>query len=413
MNEKTRVAINLAVFGVVFGAMLVWAAGNVVTVDRLERPYSLTLYSDAASGISANAEVAYLGVHYGRVTGVDLMDGGVRIDMLIDRGRQIPVGSTPRIFRKSAIGEPYIDFNPPAGFDPGAEDVQYYEDDDEVVDADGQRVLAQVPLEFSELLRSASELIGNIEPDQAASLLSELATGLEGRGEDLRRFTTAVDELSATFAERTETLDRLTENNTRLTHVLADHRGALGSTISDLALLASSLRNAAGDTQVLLDRGTDLVALAADLIEDTRPAVDCLLDDLVPVMGAAATPDRLADLEHYLQTGPTGYGLLADTVAQEADGPWVRVHLTLDLTSPPQQYVPPKPLPPIQPLVACPGVVTTAGGPAAPAGDFRPSTVLSGPGSLPATGTAVAAGLAALLLAGAYALRRITRSVDG
>ena len=409
MNDRLRVTLNLAVFLVVFGFMLVWAAQNVVSVDRVERPYDLVLYADAASGVGSNAEVAYLGVHYGRVDSVELTDGGVELHLKIDRDRQIPVGSTPRIFRKSAIGEPYIDFQPPADFD--ADDAEYYQDDDEVLDPNGERLLAAVPLEFSELLRTASELIGHIEPEQAASLLSELAIALEGRGDDLARFTTSADRLTATFAERTEAIDRLTENNTRLTSVLTEHRGSLGSTITDLSLLAQSLRASAGDTQVLLDRGTALLTVTADLLEDSRPALDCLLDDLVPVMQAGAEPDRLAGLVHYLQTGPTGYGLLASTVDHEADGPWVRVNLEIDITSPPDQYVPALELPPVQPLVPCPGVVP-AGDVAIPT-NFRPTDVLGGRNpALPATGAAAAGSLAAVLVLAAWATRRLSRAAD-
>lgn len=417
MSNKLRIGINIVVFVGVFFAFVVWAFNNVVSWDRLDQPYNVVVHADGASGVAANAEVAYLGVHYGRVSSVELEDGGVRINMKIDKDRRIPIGSVPRIFRKSPIGEPYIDFNPPADLDPAS--AEYYEDGDEVVDAQGNPLRASVPLEFSELLRTASDLISNIEPEQAASLLAELALALDGRGDDLRRFTAAADQLASTFAERTDVLDRLAENSTRLTEVFAEHRGALGSTITDLSALASSLRNASGDTEVLLDRGTQLLTLTADLIEDERPAIDCLLGDLVPVMDAAATDERLASLEHLLQTGPEGFGRLYSTVDHEPDGPWVRVNLVIDLTSPPRQFVPALSLPTIQPLVDCPGVVPRGAVRAADgtivgaaAGDFNPSDVLTptstGP-SLPTTGAAAAGTIAAVLLLAAWATRRISR----
>jgi phospholipid/cholesterol/gamma-HCH transport system substrate-binding protein len=405
VSNRTRIYINLVVFGVVFGGMLYWASQNVVSLDRIEQPYDLVVRADAASGVSANAEVAYLGVHYGRVDSVDLVDGGVEINMKIDRGREIPVGSIPRIFRKSAIGEPYIDFQPPADYDP--ETAAHYEDGDEVAEP------ASVPLEFSELLRTASELIGNIDPASAGRVLDELATALAGRGEDLNQLTLGIDQLSTTFAQRTEALDRLAENNTRLTAVLADHRGALGSTITDLSLLAESLRAATGDTQVLLDRGTALLTITADLLRDARPSIDCLLDDLVPVMDLAAQPNRLADLEHLLQDGPAAYALFATTIDYEADGPWARVNLELAFHDQPVQYVPPLALPPVQPIVACPGVVAAGSGTAIPSTSFDPADVTGGrPGSLPATGAAAAGAIAGVLLLAAVVLRRVSRAAD-
>lgn len=413
MSNRTRIFVNLVVFLFVFAVFVVWAFNNVVSWDRVEQPYTLVVHADAASGVSSNAEVAYLGVHYGQVDSVELVDGGVRIEMKIDKGRRIPIGSVPRIFRKSPIGEPYIDFHPPADLDPDT--ARYFEDGDEIVDTAGRPLRASVPLEFSELLRTASDLIGNIDPEQAASLLSELAVALDGRGDDLRRLTTATDRIAATFAERTDAIDRLARNNTELTELFARHRGALGSSISDLSALASSLRASSGDTEILLDRGTRLLTLAADLLEDERPAIDCLLGNLVPVMDTAATDRRLAELQRFLQTGPEGFGLLYSTIDREPDGPWARVNLTIHLDNPPRQFVPAKPLPPIQPLAGCPGVVPRGATRAADgtivgasSGDFDPSEVRtpSTTAALPTTGAAAAGSIAAVLVLAAWASRR-------
>jgi phospholipid/cholesterol/gamma-HCH transport system substrate-binding protein len=114
-----RVLINLVFFNVVFGVMLLWAVNNLVTLDAVERPYTIYGDFDQAAGVRSDAEVTYLGVNYGRVSGVERREGGVRVTMKIQRDKHIPAGSTARIFRKSAIGEPYIDFAPP---DPFVED---------------------------------------------------------------------------------------------------------------------------------------------------------------------------------------------------------------------------------------------------------------------------------------------------
>ena len=144
-----RVFINLIFFNVVFGVMILWAVNNIVTLDRIERPYTITGDFIQAAGVKANAEVTYLGVHYGRVSGVERRPGGVSVTMKIDRDKDIPAGSIARVFRKSAIGEPYIDFIPP----------ETYEDGDDQRIEPGENIpkdRTTVPLEFSELLRSAS-----------------------------------------------------------------------------------------------------------------------------------------------------------------------------------------------------------------------------------------------------------------
>src|SRR5258705_532413 len=110
-----RTMANLVFFVVVFFVMCVWAVQNIVTIDQIDKPYTVTGTFNAASGILPNAEVAFLGVHYGRITSVTRetgesncgasVTGCVRMTMKIDNDkRDIPRESVARIFRKSAIG---------------------------------------------------------------------------------------------------------------------------------------------------------------------------------------------------------------------------------------------------------------------------------------------------------------------
>lgn len=404
-----RILANLVVFVTVFLVMCVWAARNVVTFDAIEGPYEIDIELQAASGIAPGAEVAYLGVNYGRVGDIELVDGGVRATLKIDDGREIPEGSIASVFRKSAIGEPYIDFQPPEDFDfEGAEEDDFYRPGDVVPVED-----TRTPIEFSELLRTASALISEIEPERAATLLHELALALDGRGDDLREMTEASDTLAATFAERTDALDRLAENNTRLTRVLAEHRSSFGQSVSDLAALAESLRNASGDTEVLLDRGTALLAQVGDLVSDIRPSLDCTLSNIVVVNERSAAPQQLDNLALHLDIGPAAYAQFATTQDMEVDGPWVRVHLTSSPSNPARQYEPPLELPQVPVVPSCPGVRAASTSTAVPGTtDFRPADVLANPGgasALPATGAGVAASGAVVAALAAFAVRRVTR----
>jgi phospholipid/cholesterol/gamma-HCH transport system substrate-binding protein len=256
-----RAVINLVFFNFVFVLMVFWAVNNIVTVDRVERPYTITGEFAQAAGVKANAEVTYLGIHYGRVTGVQRTPGGVSVTMKIDRDKDIPAGSIARVFRKSAIGEPYIDFVPPDSYT--GKSTERIEPGDNV-----PLSRTTVPLEFSELLRSASALVSSIEPEDAGGLIHELSTALVGRGESLRALTTSIDQLTASFVQKTDQLDRLAENSTRLTSVLADHRLSFGRSIANLRAVAETLRSANGDTRVLLDLGPDFLGTTADLVAD-------------------------------------------------------------------------------------------------------------------------------------------------
>ena len=361
-----RVAINLVFFNLVFLVMLFWAINNIVTLDAVEKPYTIRGDFAAAAGVRADSEVTYLGVHYGRVSGVGLRDRGVTVAMKIDRDKDIPAGSIARIFRKSAIGEPYVDFVPPASYT--AADDRRIEPGDRIPQA-----RTTVPLEFSELLRSAGALVSSIDPDKAGSLVHELSLALDGRAQALRDLTTGFDQLTTTFASRTDELDRLAENNTRIVGVLADHRLSIGRSITNLRAVGDALRDAKGDLQSLLETGPQFLTVTADLVADQKQNLDCLLTDLAPTLRMANSAAHLTDLTQLLRDGATGFGYVFSAIDNEPDGPWIRVNLTLPVGvgTDPKIYTPRHELPVVPTVSACSSTLRAAAPYAAPANASR------------------------------------------
>ena len=359
-----RVAINLAFFLGVFAVMVVWATGNVVSVEALERPYQIGVELERSSGIGERAEVAYLGVNYGEVAEVERIPGGVRATLKIKRDKRIPVGSTANVFRKSAVGEPYIDFFPPTEGDL-----------DEFIEPGTVIPVEQTttPLEFSELLRAASRVVSGIDPDRLRVLVHELSLALHERGDDLRRLTESSASLAATFAERTEVLDRLATNNTRLTAVVARHRGSLGQQLTDLRDLAESLERADGDTAVLLERGSRLTRELGDLVSDQKRNLDCTLRGLGRTIQVAGKPERVDDLRRTLQIAPEGFSRVWSARDVLPDGVWVRVGVVSNPNNPPRQYVPPVPVPEPPVITPCDSDLQPSGVEVRPASSRRPA----------------------------------------
>ena len=405
MRLNRRVVVNVGFFLVMFGIMTAWAVQQVVSVDQLEKPYPLEAEFANAFGVLPNAEVTYLGVGYGTVEEVERIPGGVRIGMNIERGRRIPAGATALISRKSAVGEPYVDFAPPEG---STGEGPWLEPGDVV-----PMERTSVPLEFSELLRSASGVIASIPPEKLTTLIHELAVGLEGRSDDLRTLTEAGDELSATFAAESELLDRLTVNNTRLTRVLTEHRGDLASTLASLRQVSDTLKTSRGDTSLLLDRGSVLLTELSALVASQKANLDCDLGVLDVLIDETTTPRRLAELRALLEIGPKAYAQLYDTIDIEPDGPWIRVGNISNETNPPAQYLPPRELPPVVEVEACRSQLRAVSLLSSSAtGDYRPRTAATSPAGLPATGAMGAASGGALLLAG-WAVMSLLRRAAG
>ena len=386
-----RILLNLVTFTVASALMVGWAVSNVVSVDRLEKPYELTAELANTFGVGENAEVTYLGVKFGSIAGVDRVPGGVVVRMKIERDKRIPDGSVAHVLRKSVIGEPYIDFAPPEGYRGG--DGPFYEA--------GARIpkdRTTIPLEFSELLRSADALLASVPPEDVTTLLREASVALNGRTSSLRALAEAGDRLSATLASRSEVLDRLATNNTRLTRVVTEHRSSLGQSISDLRDIAETLKASSGDTTALLDDGSDLMGRLADLVAKHKGNLDCDLKTLELLGDKTTTPERLRGLAALLDIGPRAFAGVWDSTDLDAAGNlWVRVGFVSQRQNPPKQYTPARELPTapkVEPCTSPLRPVSVAGG--ADAG-LR-STQAGGGGALPATGGAplVMGGLALL-----------------
>ncbi|MCU1460589.1 MAG: ABC-type transport system involved in resistance to organic solvent periplasmic component-like [Acidimicrobiales bacterium] len=396
MSRRTRV--NLVTFVLVSLVFLGWAVNNIVSVDRIARPYHI--YADVASsvGLLPGSEVDYLGVTYGSVDRVVRVPGAVRIHLKIDRNKKVPEGSTANVLRKSVLGEQFVDFTPPPGYAGGG---PFYRAGT-VVPEDK----TTVPLEFSELLRSAGRLVASVSPDAVQTLVHEAAVGLSGRADSFRALTDAGDRISQTLAERTAALDRLASNNTRLTHTITDHRDAL-SAITDLRNLADSLKNAKGNTDLLLERGSQLLQITADLVAAHKGDLDCDLKTLTIVTDVTTTPARLAGLRTVLTVAPQAFDQLLDAGSDIEPGPaggparrWIRVGLiTNPRYNPAPQFVPPRQLPPVAVVAACSSTLK-------PVGNYTAGVPLAATGTrLPATGGTALLALALAMVGAALVLR--------
>lgn len=351
---KRRPYINIAVFLLAFFWALGWLASSVVSFKQVEKPYKVTANFENAFGVLAHAEVSYIGVPYGQVTEVKRITDGVRVTMAIDRGRKIPRGATANIQRKSAIGEQYIDFFPPGK---GETLTGYLKAGDEI-----DRAHTTVPLEFSELLRSASALLSEVPPGAVGTIVHESATGLQGNADALQSLAVEGDKLATVLASRTAALDRIATNGGRLTQALADHRASLGASIDNLAALNNALANAKDDLVTALKTGSPLLQQVADLVGNHKAELDCDLRVLEVVVDTATTPVKLQGLRAVLTYAPAAFAAVWDARDIEAEGVWVRVGMIADPTeSRPPTFVPPRALPPVVPAPACVSNVRPSG----------------------------------------------------
>ena len=333
-----RIIVNLAVFLGVFVLLAYWAVSNVVKFDFIERPYRVTAYFSNSPGLRDGFEVAYLGLRVGSIGQVELIDDPsyctpaspaatgvpegagdgqaltgacVAVELKIDRGTELPGNVTPFVRRKSAVGEPYVDLVVAPG---GAEG--RLEAGDHLVDG-------RIPLAYSDLFRAVNDLVQAVPEEALGTFFHELAIGLEGRADDIRRIIEGAHDLTGTLAEDPEFLDELSEQLTTLTHTLAEHRGSFGSAVDDLALLAETLAENRAVLAEFLDTSPQFVSQLTGLLDAVGGDLTCALRSLSVVATSLSQPATLAQVDRLLEVAAEAGDVLGGSFRFLPDGEWI------------------------------------------------------------------------------------------
>ena len=181
--------------------------------------------------------------------------------------------------------------------------------------------------------------------------------------------------------------------------------------------MAESLKNARGDTTLLLQRGSQLLGTAADLVAKHKGDLDCDLKTLELVTDVTTTQHNLDGLRTVLTAAPTSFDQLWDATdvdpipgyPKDPISPvarWVRVGFIVNPGyNRAPQFVPPKELPAVVQVPACVSPLH------ANAADYVPASATTPVSLLSTTGGTALAGVALALLAAALILRETMKGI--
>jgi phospholipid/cholesterol/gamma-HCH transport system substrate-binding protein len=208
----------------------------------------------AGQQLKINADVRVRGVQVGKVSGIELVDRHARLTLQIDDNYQIPQAADAVVSLKTPLGAKYVDMQ----FDPSAGG-PYLADGDSVAHA-------RVGPELEDLLADGVHVLHAINPNDAANLISTLATATRGHGIDVARGFRANSALSDVFAQ---TLDPQIQSLKDFNTIF----GQLKKAGVDLNRLSAAINEgvpvyASPKAQKLLDRAlTSIVPFAHDLAD--------------------------------------------------------------------------------------------------------------------------------------------------
>ncbi|TIC83888.1 MCE family protein [Nocardioides sp. GY 10113] len=332
-------------------------ASYLGVVDRITgRRLEVTATLPGSGGLFVGSEVTYRGVKIGKVAAMTPTAKGVTLGLDLDPDSRLPVESKMYVHNLSAVGEQYLDFQPPDDQPPYAEDGTVYHGSSD-----------SLPVDEGDLLVDLNDFVQSVDQENLQVTVRELGRMFRGTGDDLQRLldggTAFIEEASAHTAETVKLLD------SGLT-VLRTQRGQkenIRSFSADLATVTAALRRSDGDLRTVIGQTPGAAREAQALLEDLEPTLPVLLNDLSTTTQTVLT--HLDGVEQLLVTYPVIINGGPNGITEDG---WGRINLQFDYEVPPctQGYLRPSEWRSTQDLTDAPifPASCTAGAPYVPRG---------------------------------------------
>jgi phospholipid/cholesterol/gamma-HCH transport system substrate-binding protein len=287
------VRARIAAFLVLSAVGIVYVAGTYLgLVDRvLGRGLTVHAELPASGGLFEGSEVTYRGVKVGTVRAMHPTREGVRLDLALEEGTQLPADSALHVHNLSAVGEQYLDFEPPDASGP------FLDDGDTIAAGDDA-----LPVDEADLLVSLDRFVSSVDRGNLQAVVKELGLMFHDTGQPLERLidngSRFVDEAAA-HEDQTSALLRhgLTVLRTQ------DREGENIVAFSrDLRRITGTLRHSDRDLRGVLE-DTPATARELDaLLTDLEPTLPVLLGNAISVNQVVVS--HLAGVEQLLVTFP-------------------------------------------------------------------------------------------------------------
>jgi phospholipid/cholesterol/gamma-HCH transport system substrate-binding protein len=264
---RERNPVPIGAVGAVVVVLLLLAAFNA---DRLPFIGGGTTYHAAfreAAGLKPKSEVRIAGVKVGKVTGVGLVGGHVRIDFRVDHG--VTLGSKPlaSIRIRTILGQKYLAISPSGGGD---------------LKAGSEIPLSRTtsPFDVLEALGGLSQTVQKIDTGKLAQAFDAISTTFKDSPVEVRSSLVGLSRLSRTIASRDAQLQTLLQHANGVTKVLAERDAEFVQLVKDGNLLLVEVQNRRTAIHRLLVSTSALSAQLIGLVQDNQAQLKPALQQL-------------------------------------------------------------------------------------------------------------------------------------
>jgi phospholipid/cholesterol/gamma-HCH transport system substrate-binding protein len=306
LRERNPVLVGTA--GLLLLVLVSLAAYNADALPLIGGGTTYSADFSEAAGLRPGNEVRVAGVKVGKVTGVSLDGGRVKVTFKV-RHTWIGDASTAAIGIRTLLGEKYLAVDP-LGSRP---------------QNPGQRIpksRTTSPYDVTQAFNGLGQTLGSIDTQALAASFRTISDTFKDTPSSVRSAATGLASLSKTISSRDAELADLLSGSKQLTKTLSDQNGRFQTLISDGNLLLGEIQRRRDAIHDLLvgtqDLGTQLSGLVADNDRQLAPTLDAL-DRVTTVLDA-----NQAGLDKALALAGPYYRLVGNTIGS---GRWFDSYL--------------------------------------------------------------------------------------
>lgn len=325
MHLNREMRIRLMVFAVV----ALFAMG-VMAFQILKLPakffgigrYNVTVQLPETGGLYATGNVTYRGVQAGRITSVELTNGGVEAVLSLNSSTKIPSDVRAEVHSTSAIGEQYVDLVPKNG------DSRPLRDGDVIPHS-----ATSIPPNVNTLLDSVNSGLKAIPKDSLKTAIDESFTAVGGLGQQLAAIVKGSTALSIDARKNLDPLINLIDNSKPVLDSQVRSSAAIQAWASHLAAVTGDLEKNNDSVAKFIDEQGMIVTAekARKLIEKLKPTLPVLMANLSSVAQVAV--DYQNDIEQLLVVFPqvTAEGQATFMADMDTNQPYKGEYLSFNL----------------------------------------------------------------------------------
>jgi phospholipid/cholesterol/gamma-HCH transport system substrate-binding protein len=265
----TGTAIKLGAFAFVlllFTAFIIVVFGQM----RFDRTTGYSAVFTNASGLRAGQFVRASGVEVGKVSKVELIDGGtkVRIDFNVDRSLQLFQGTSADIRYLNLIGDRYMELK--------------RGDDQKLLPAGGTIPIerTQPALDLDALIGGFRPLFRALDPDKVNNIAQSIITIFQGQGGTINDILDQTASLTSALADRDQAIGEVIKNLNTVLDTTVKHQVQFDDTVQNFEKLITGLKNRADPIAKSVADISDAAGSVADLLGENRPLLQKTVTNL-------------------------------------------------------------------------------------------------------------------------------------